>query len=338
MPPRRKKSIATGDTGRPTMADLAALAGVSKITISRALRGSEAVHPETRERIKSLAREHGYRLNLSARNLRLQRNAMVAVVVEMQPSIERPMSEPYPLALLGGISQELTSAEYSILLMAMHELSPERLPPVDGVILLGQGEADEATVRIRELGVPVVSWGALRSGHGSLVVGSDNARGGELAAERLLSLGRRRVVYLGNTRFGEIADRCDGLKARLEVGGATLVECLDGGFTFLTGANAIRTLLSAGTHHFDGIFACSDLVAMGAIRALTDAGVDVPGDVAVVGFDDTPMASYFVPALTTIRQDWHHGGLLLARKLLSLVQGEAAQSEIMPVNLIVRSS
>ncbi|HUB91037.1 MAG TPA: LacI family DNA-binding transcriptional regulator, partial [Dyella sp.] len=91
------------------MADLAKLAGVSKITVSRALSESPLVTPETRERVQTLARKHGYKLNVSARNLRLRRSHTVAVIVEMKPSSERTMWDPYPLSLLGGISQELTS-------------------------------------------------------------------------------------------------------------------------------------------------------------------------------------------------------------------------------------
>lgn len=320
------------------MADLAVLAGVSKITVSRALRDSENVHPDTRERIKALAIERGYRINLSARNLRLQRNAMVAVVIEMRPSPERPMSEPYPLALLGGISQELTSAEYSILLMAMHELSPAKLPPVDGVILLGQGERDEATGRVAALGLPTVSWGSVESGHETLVVGSDNYKGGQLAAERLLSLGRRRIAFLGSINYGEIAERYIGLSDRLAASGVALSASVDCGFTFASGVAAVQRLLGEQPGGIDGVFACSDLVAMGAIRALNEAGLDVPADVSVIGFDDSPVAQYFVPALTTIRQDWQSGGVLLARKLLGLIQGEQAGHDVMPVQLIVRGS
>ena len=98
------------------MADLAELAGLSKITVSRALSDSPLVNPETREKIQALAHEHGYKLNVNARNLRLRRSHTVAVIVEMKPSTDRTMFDPYPLVLLGGISQELTAAGYSVLL------------------------------------------------------------------------------------------------------------------------------------------------------------------------------------------------------------------------------
>src|SRR5688572_16495754 len=103
----------------PTMADLAKVAGVSAITVSRALRDSPLVNPETRARIAEIARQYGYAFNVSARNLRLRRSMTVAVVVEMKPTLERQMSGPYPLDLLGGITQELTSSGYSVLLTSL---------------------------------------------------------------------------------------------------------------------------------------------------------------------------------------------------------------------------
>src|SRR5215813_10726611 len=99
-----------------TMADLAALAGVSKITVSRALSEHGVVSAQTREKVRSIAAKHGYRFNVSARNLRLRRSQTIAVIVEMKPSVDRPMSDPYPLELLGGIAQELATANYSVLL------------------------------------------------------------------------------------------------------------------------------------------------------------------------------------------------------------------------------
>jgi len=98
------------------MEDLAAIAGVSAITVSRALRNSPLVTEKTRAKVRAIAEEQGYRLNISARNLRLRRSYSVAVVVEMTPAKNRPMSDPYPLDLLGGITQELTTAGYSVLL------------------------------------------------------------------------------------------------------------------------------------------------------------------------------------------------------------------------------
>ncbi|MET1162129.1 MAG: LacI family DNA-binding transcriptional regulator, partial [Pseudoxanthomonas sp.] len=116
------------------MADLAKVAGVSAITVSRALRDSPLVNPETRARIAEIARQYGYAFNVSARNLRLRRSMTVAVVVEMKPTLERQMSGPYPLDLLGGITQELTSSGYSVLLTSLQGGALSHVQAADGVI------------------------------------------------------------------------------------------------------------------------------------------------------------------------------------------------------------
>src|SRR5262249_3586485 len=142
-----------------TMEDLAQLASVSKITVSRALRDSPLVTPETREKIQQLATEQGYRLNISARNLRMRRSYSVAVVVEMTPVRERPMSDPYPLELLGGITQELTTAGYSAVLTSKQLMNTAPVMGADGLILLGQGSHGEAVKALQKTNRPLVVWG-----------------------------------------------------------------------------------------------------------------------------------------------------------------------------------
>ena len=194
------------------MADLAELAGVSKITVSRALSESPLVNAETRERVQALARKHGYKLNVSARNLRLRRSHTVAVIVEMKPSSERTMWDPYPLSLLGGISQELTSAGYSVLLTTRQGASNAAVQAADGLILLGQGARQDAVRLYDKLGLPMVVWGAPEEegGDNHIVVGSDNRQGGIIVAERFLSIGRRHPVFIGNPDHPEMAQRLFG--------------------------------------------------------------------------------------------------------------------------------
>ena len=323
--------------GRLTMADLARLAGVSKITVSRALADSPLVRPELRARVQELARQHGYRLNLSARSLRLQQRNVIAVVLEMDPSPDRPMSDPYPLELLGGICQELTTAGYNVLLTPRQGIESPAVQGADGIILLGQGSHNDAARQLGHAHVPLVVWGAKRPGRSHVVVGSDNRRGGASAAERLLSLGRRRAVFLGDTSHPEIDQRCKGFEAALKAGGGALVAKLPSVFTFAAGSTAVNGLLDRG-EAFDGLFAASDLLAMGAVRALLDRGLAVPDAVSVIGYDDIPLAACFTPPLTTIHQDWHAGGVLLARKVRALVEGEETDSAVLPTRLVVRGT
>ncbi|HWT44123.1 MAG TPA: substrate-binding domain-containing protein [Sphingopyxis sp.] len=326
-----------GGNARPTMADIAKELGIAKITVSRALSNQSTVKESTRALIRETAERMGYRLNVSARNLRQQRTRTIAVVIEMTPSHERLMSEPYPLLLLGGILQELTAAGQNMVLTTI-DLFSEAPPSADGVILLGQGVHDDAAAVIEATGLPYVVWGAEHGPPERIVVGSDNREGGRLAAEYLLGRGRRRLLFLGDAGHGEAEDRLNGFHAGLAGSDAALVANIPCAFTLAAGRDAVAPLLDDGEPGFDGIFASSDAIAMGAIEALQARGHRVPDDVSVVGFDDSPGAALFSPRLTSIRQDWGVGGELLAQKVLDLVAGKAVESRAMPVALIVRDS
>jgi DNA-binding LacI/PurR family transcriptional regulator len=332
---RAKKARVRG--GRLTMDDLAALAGVSKVTVSRALSDNALVAPATRKKIQDLAAEHGYKVNLHARNLRMQKSYTVAVVVEMTPSAERPMSDPYPLEILGGISQALASAGYNLLLTT-GRAREDQIHAADGAILLGRGLRDDAVHKLSQSGLPFVVWGAASGDPSVIVVGTDNEQGGVLAAERLLALGRRRLVFLGDTDHTELEARLSGFRRTIDAAGARLVTHVSCPFTFAGGFNAVEALLAKDAKPFDGLFCGSDLVAMGAIRSLTDHGLSVPGDVSVIGYDDTPMAANFIPPLTSIHQNWREGGVLLGEKIIALIDGQQPTSEVLPATITIRTS
>ncbi len=320
------------------MADLAGLAGVSTITVSRALSGSSLVSPETRERVQQLARKHGYKLNVSARNLRLRRSHAVAVIVEMTPTPERTMWDPYPLALLGGISQELTSAQYNVLLTTRQAAGDVVAQAADGLILLGQGAHQDAVRAYDRLGLPMVVWGAAGvGGDQHIVVGSDNRHGGISVAERFVSIGRRHPVFIGNPDHPEMAQRLFGFVDELGRHGIKPLLMRRTDFTMESGVQAVRSLHNRHVQ-FDAIFACSDLVAMGAIRALIELGLSVPEDASVIGYDDTPQGATFLPPLSSVRQNWQEGGVLLARKVLDMIRGEAVESQMMSTALVLRST
>ena len=320
-----------------TMEDLATLAGVSTITVSRALRDSPMVTEKTREKIRRIAEEQGYRLNISARNLRMRRSYSVAVVVEMTPVKGRPMSDPYPLELLGGITQELTTAGYSVVLTSKQLLDTPPVQGADGLILLGQGTHGEAVKVMQKTGLPLVVWGAPQAGTSYIVVGSDNRTGGASVAKRFAEQGRKRLVFLGDTDHAEVQERCagfiDALGSQVEV-----VVVRPKAFTFEAGFDSLSELIAGGAAGFDGVFAASDLLAMGAIRALTENKLRVPEDVSVVGYDDTPNAASFIPPLTSVHQYLRDGGVLLAKKMLGLIGGESVESEMLPTTLISRQT
>ncbi|WEF32302.1 LacI family DNA-binding transcriptional regulator [Pseudoduganella chitinolytica] len=326
----------TPDSGL-TMEDLARVAGVSKITVSRALRNSPLVTEATRDKVRRIAEEQGYRFNVSARNLRMGRSYSVAVVVEMTPAKGRPMSDPYPLELLGGITQELTTAGYSVVLTSKQLLDTAPVQGADGLILLGQGSHGAAVTTLQKTGLPLVVWGAPEAGSDTIVVGSDNRKGGQSAAQRFIELGRSKLVFLGDVDHAEVQERCAGFIDAM--GGRGTVHIMrPKAFTFEAGFDCMSALLKKKGATFDGVFAASDLLAMGAIRALAEKNLHVPEAVSVIGYDDTPGAASFVPPLTSVHQYLRDGGVLLARKMLDLMNGEAVGSEVLPTTLMVRAT
>jgi DNA-binding LacI/PurR family transcriptional regulator len=333
---RKDKSTSTA-TGAKTMADLARLAGVSKITVSRALSENGIVSAQTRDKVRSLAAEHGYKLNVSARNLRLRQSHTIAVIVEMTPSVHRQMSGPYPLEILGGIAQELATENYSVLLTARQGALSPAVRAADAVILLGQGARQQAVHLFDTLRLPMVVWGAQQADDAHAVVGSDNRAGGASAAERFVSLGRRHPVYIGNGDHAEGVARLQGFSAHLAQHGVVPLVVEEKAFTAEAGFAAVKTLLRRKTH-FDAVFAFNDLIAMGVVRALIEHGLRVPEDVSVIGYDDTPLGAAFIPPLTSVHQNWHEGGMLLARKALAQFRGEEVTSEMLPSRLVVRAT
>ncbi|WP_229459436.1 LacI family DNA-binding transcriptional regulator [Massilia cavernae] len=321
----------------PTMEDIARVAGVSTITVSRALRASPLVTDKTREKVRRIAEEQGYRLNVSARNLRMRRSYSIAVVVEMTPIKGRPMSDPYPLELLGGITQELTTAGYSVVLTSKQLLDTAPVQGADGMILLGQGTHGEAVRVLQKSGLPLVVWGAPEDGGSYVVVGSDNRKGGMSVGRRFLGQGRRHLIFLGDVDHAEVKERCAGFIEALD-GQATVHIIRPRAFTFEAGFDSIASLLVKKGRSFDGVFAASDLLAMGAIRALTETRLRVPDDVSVIGYDDTPGAASFVPPLTSVHQYLRDGGVLLAKKILGMVNGEVVTSEMLPTELVARQT
>ena len=203
---------------RTTMADLAELAGVAKITVSRALAGSPAVRPELRRKIEDLAAKHGYRINSSAQSLRRQRTESIAAVIEMDPTAERPMFEPLVLMMVGAMLQEATLAGYRLVLTIRSQVERRPALDVDGIVLLGQGANDLSTQHLRNLGIPMVVWGAPEPGLDDDIafVGSDNRAGGVLIAQHLTAIGRSRVLFMGDTAHPEVRVRMEGLESGLK--------------------------------------------------------------------------------------------------------------------------
>lgn len=328
------------------MSDLARIAGVSKSTVSRALAGSELVNKATRDRINSLAAELGYRMDKRARNFRLRESLTIGVAIPAGSHADWRISDPFFLELLGGISDAV--AEYGhYLLLSKTSAQPAdwieefvNSGATDGLILIGQGVQHEKINDLAEHYRPIVVWGAdIGEDKHYLTVGSDNKKGGYLATHHLLEQGRRHIAYIGDTELPEAQLRFEGY---LEALAEENIE-FDPDLTAIPesrrngGYAAARQLLDKGSD-FDAIFCFSDMFAIEAIRALREAGLRVPEDVSVVGYDDLEISTYYHPSLTSIHQDRHEGGRILVERLLARVNGESAESVLLPTKIIVRES
>lgn len=332
-------SKVTPDASRPTMEAVAKLAGVSKITVSRALRDSDLVRPELRERIREVARAAGYRLNVAARSLRTRRTRTIAVVVEKLISSDRPIADPLLLLAIGGLLEGLTPAGYALLLTTSDYFLDSDAVGADGVIMMGEGEGGERARQVVDLGLPTVVWGQPLAGAGACFVGSDNREGGRLAARHLVDTGRSRILFLGDVRHPEVAARHEGVRDVLSAAPAALVATLACEFSRSGGAAAVTQALDEGVV-FDAVIASSDYIAAGACGVLMDRGVAVPGQVAVIGFDDNPLAANHRPPLSSIRQDWTAAGRLLSETILRMLNDPDAPPDdaVLPVELMIRET
>jgi DNA-binding LacI/PurR family transcriptional regulator len=324
---------------RPTMEMVAALAGVSKITVSRALRGSDLVRPELRERIARIAGEAGYRMNVAARSLRTRRTQTIAVVIEQLARADRPITDPLLLTMIGGLLEVLTPADHAMLLTTNDHFLESNAIGADGVVVLGQGEGGRSLTQVGTFGLPLVAWGEPVPGLNVPVIGSDNRQGGRLAAEHLVGSGRKRLLFLGDAQHPEVAGRLEGVREVLAASEAALAGVIPCAFSIESGAEAVQAAIDEGIR-FDAIIAVSDFIAAGACDALMARDIDVPGAVAIVGFDDTPIASTHRPSLTSVRQDATAAGRALGEAILALLDGAATPpvTTPLPVALIARES
>jgi DNA-binding LacI/PurR family transcriptional regulator len=329
-----------------SMDDIARLANVSKSTVSRAFKDSPLLNPATKTRILNIARRYGYSANANAQKLRTNRTNTVAVIMHLPHHANESASAPFFFQLLNDVARGLWIRNHDLLLSppepddTHHYETMIASKRADGIIFLGQGPGDSWLKKLARTAVPFVVWGAADERATYCTVGSDNWRGGMLAGQRFVELKRRRVMFVGSRAHPEMEQRRGGLEAALAAAGYTneIMDLDVPDFTFETGHAAMSAHLAGNGLRPDAVFAASDSIAMGAIIALREAGLEVPDDVSVIGYNDLPMARHFQLPLTTIRQDTHQAGSLLVEKLFQLLDGGKPTSARVPTELIVRRS
>ncbi len=335
--------------GKATSLDIAHLAGVSQPTVSRALRGSPMVSEETRKRIQAIAEQMNYKVDKNASNLRTQHSGTLALLFFEDPTPDDSQINPFFLSMLGSITRACALRGYD-LLISFQQLSTdwqadyEDSNKADGLILLGYGDYLESQSRLERLveqGTHFVRWGAVLPGQPGISIGCDNFQGGHDITTHLLEQGRRSIAFLGHAsnRYPEFFERYRGHAHALSTAGLGIQPALqiDAITSEQSGYEAASMLLERG-EPFDAIFAASDLIAIGAMKALHERGLRVPDDVAVAGFDDIPLAGFVNPSLSTVQQDTKLAGRILVETLLALINNEPAESRTIPVKLALRRS
>lgn len=334
---------------KATSFDIAYRAGVSQPTVSRALRGDPQVSEETRKRVLEVAQQLNYKVDKNASNLRFQRSNTLALLIFADPTADDSSINPFFVAMLGSITRACAQRGYDLLVSFQQQSGDwhkeyEDSRKADGLILLGYGDFVQYRLRLERLierGTHFVSWGAVQPGQPGLSIGSDNFLGAFEATRHLLALGRRKLAFIGGASHNcpEFLDRYRGFVQALAEAQiiATPALRIDAITTESAGYEAAHELLSRGLE-LDAIVAASDLIALGAMRALQEQQIAVPHDVSVIGFDDISAAGLANPPLTTIAQNTRLAGEVLVDTLLRLIRNEPAQSRILPARLVVRRS
>jgi LacI family transcriptional regulator len=330
---------------RPTSADVAAMANVSRTTVSFVLneRAGVKIPDETRRRVIDAAATLDYHPNSVARQL--ARGASRTLGLVMRQSPEQVANDGLLAETLRGLAFAARAADHRVLLETLGAGEESyanlvRSGRTDGLIVSGPRYDDEELVELARDGFPVVIQGSL-PGLDVPSVDVDNEAGARLAVDHLLALGHRRIACITNASLAYTAasERLTGYREALAAAGVAEDSALvaEGAFDAQSGHRAMSQILSHATP--DAIFVASDVVAIGAIAGLREAGLSVPGDVSVVGFDAIPLAAYLDPPLTTIALPAYDLGRAAGRAILDRIAGRpVAGRTLLPTELIVRAS
>jgi DNA-binding LacI/PurR family transcriptional regulator len=341
-------STHAGNGRGATLDGVAREAGVSRATGSRVVNGSPKVSPDVRRAVERAIARLGYIPNPAARSLVTRRSDSVGLV-STEPA-SRLFDDPFFPRLLRGISAELSSRNLQLVLLMPEDAAAEQrlerylgAGHVDGVLLVSLHDADPLPAYLQARGVPMVVGGRLPAGVTASFVDVDNREAARSAVQHLASLGRKRIATIaGPQDMGAGMDRLEGYVEGLTGLGRArddrLIAAAEG-FTYEGGAGAMRRLLAAAPD-LDAVFAASDLLAAGALGVLRAAGRSVPGDIALVGFDDSPLAEATDPPLTSVRQPIEDMGRELVRLLAESLERpqRATRRVLLSTELVPRAS
>jgi len=323
--------------GHATIRDVARRAEVSVASVSRALNGLDNVSQETRARVEEAARELGYVPHAGARSLSLAKTNAIGVVL---PALHGEFFSE----IVRGMDDVASARDYFLLLSNMHPETHGSTAVlramrgrVDGLLLMAPHVRDQDLVDALPAGLPTLLINTRAPAADRAGIHLDNPAGAVAVAEHLLALGRRRIVHIAGP-MGNIdaKERADAFTDRLAAEPGVQLEVLQGDFYEESGARAVESLLSKGAS-FDAIFAANDNMAIGAYEALRKAGVKVPEDVAVAGFDDIPLAQHL--GITTVRVRIAELGQRAVERLLEILGGtDSPGDELHKPELVIRDT
>ncbi len=328
---------------RPSIKDIARLAGVAPSTVSRALSGSDRVSDATRRRIRAIAEDLDYTPSAIARSLVTGASATLGIVA---PSL----ADPYVAAVMRGIEDGCVEAGYHLLVaatggdpereIAMVKLLARQQP--SGLVVLSSRAGQAYRNLLPALGVPVVFVNTDQVGEQVFSIATDNEYGGWLATRHLLDLEHRRIAYLTGPSAGRSQQaRAAGYRRALQEAKVDFDPCLmlPGDGTITAGREALRALLHLpAAIRPTAIFCYNDLSALGLLAEAHVHAVHIPTDLAVVGFDNVPYAEVSLPPLTTVDQRKEEMGRLAVDTILAAYRGEPVSDIHLRGDLIVRSS
>lgn len=310
-----------------TIKDIAKLAGVSHTTVSRALNGSETVKPATREMILRIAQEQNYVTNYSAKSLVHQRSFTIGLFFS---SIDHGTTASFLVEAIKSVNAVL-GGEYNISVTGLdtleHYLSVNS-QRYDGIILMSQSDSDDPFIHhVMAQGIPLVVLNRQLDESGILNVAANDRSGVEYAVTHAISAGHRRIGYIGGKpTFRSCKERLQGYLNAMERHGLPVELDLmrDGDYTFQSGHRAMGELLSLSMRP-TCVYCANDDIAVGAIAACHAAGVSIPEDISVLGFDDNPFAAYTTPPLTTVHKPLDQIGRFGAQQLRAMLNGEQVE-------------
>lgn len=328
----------------PTLEAVAARAGVSRATVSRVVNGSPKVTAEVVAVVERAIADLNYVPNRAARSLASRRTQVVALVVP--ESTAKVFADPFFASIVQGVALSLADTEYTLNMVISSETNPDKTRRylmggnVDGALVVSHHSGDHSYAQL-STSLALVFGGrpVSESEHTSYYVDVDNVAGAEVATQHLIDRGRHNIALItGPQDMPAGLDRFSGWKRAMDAAGLDTTQVAYGDFSPASGLDAMRRLLADG-RPIDGLFAANDQMAAGAYSAIHEVGLSIPGDIAVVGYDDDSFGLMSTPPLTTVHQPSIGLGEAMARVLVRRLAGESVDRvTLLPTELVVRQS